>query len=200
MDYALPSGDLLRLPDGATGADAALAIGPGLAKAALAIKVDGVTYDMSRELPTDGDGRIEIVTEKSGEEALQLIRHDAAHVFAEAMLELYPGVQISIGPAIDNGFYYDVQMPDGIALSDADFPAIEAKMKQHIDADEEFVREDVSVGEALERYVREGQSYKVELIEDLVKNAPADAPVESVSLYTNGKFTDLCRGPHAPTT
>src|ERR1700744_4684579 len=158
MDYALPSGDLLRLPDGAT-----LATGPGLAKAALAIKVDGVTYDMSRPLPTDGDGRIEIVTEKSGEEALQLIRHDAAHVFAEAMLELYPGVQISIGPAIDNGFYYDVEMPDGITLSDADFPAIEAKMREHINADEPFIREEVSVGDALERFVREKQDYKVEL-------------------------------------
>ena len=200
MDFTLPNGDTLNLPDGATGADAAAAIGPGLARAALAIKLDGVTLDLARPLPTRGEGKIEILTERSGEEALALIRHDAAHVFAEAMLELYPGVQISIGPAIDNGFYYDVQMPDGSVLSDADFPTIEAKMKQHIDADEEFVREDVSVGEALERYVREGQKYKVELIEDLVKNAPADEPVESVSLYTNGQFTDLCRGPHAPTT
>lgn len=200
MDLTLPNGDKLILPDGATGADAAAAIGPGLARAALAIKLDGVTLDLARQLPAGGDGKIEIITERSGDEALELIRHDTAHVFAEAMLELYPGVQISIGPAIENGFYYDVQMPDGITLSDADFPAIEAKMKEHIDAAEEFVREDVTVGEALERYVREGQSYKVELIEDLVKNAPADAPVESVSLYTNGKFTDLCRGPHAPTT
>ncbi len=91
MDYLLPNGDKLSLTDGATGADAAAAIGPGLAKAALAIKVDGVTYDLARPLPTGGDGRIEIITEKSGEEALELIRHDAAHVFAEAMLELYPG-------------------------------------------------------------------------------------------------------------
>lgn len=200
MDLTLPNGDKLILPDGATGADAAAAIGPGLARAALAIKLDGVTLDLARQLPAGSDGKIEIITERSGDEALELIRHDAAHVFAESMLELYPGVQISIGPAIENGFYYDVQMPDGKVLSDADFPAIEAKMKEHIDADEEFVREDVTVGEALERYVRDGQSYKVELIEDLVKNAPADAPVETVSLYTNGKFTDLCRGPHAPTT
>jgi threonyl-tRNA synthetase len=200
MDFTLPNGDRLSLPDGATGADAAAAIGPGLARAALAIKLDGVTLDLARPLPTHGDGKIEIITERSGEEALALIRHDTAHVFAEAMLELYPGVQISIGPAIENGFYYDVEMPNGTVLSDADFPAIEAKMKAHIDADEEFVREDVSVGEALERYVREGQKYKVELIEDLVKNAPANAPVQSVTLYTNGRFTDLCRGPHAPTT
>jgi threonyl-tRNA synthetase len=200
MDYVLPSGDKLSLADGATGADAAAAIGAGLARAALAIKVDGVTYDLARQLPTGGDGKIEIITEKSGGEALELIRHDAAHVFAAAMLELYPGVKISIGPPIENGFYYDVEMPEGPALSDSDFPAIEAKMREHINADETFVREDVSVGDALERFVRENQDYKVELIEDLVKNAPADAPVTSVSLYTNGPFTDLCRGPHAPST
>jgi threonyl-tRNA synthetase len=200
MDYVLPNGDKLSLADGATGADAAAAIGAGLARAALAIKVDGVTYDLARELPTGGEGKVEIITEKSGGEALELIRHDAAHVYAAAMLELYPGVKISIGPPIENGFYYDVEMPDGIALSDADFPAIEAKMREHIKADESFVREDVSVGQALERFVRENQDYKVELIEDLVKNAPADAPVTSVSLYTNGPFTDLCRGPHAPST
>jgi threonyl-tRNA synthetase len=200
MDYVLPNGDRLSLEDGATGADAAAAIGAGLARAALAIKVDGVTYDLAREMPTDGEGKIEILTEKSGGEALELIRHDAAHVFAAAMLELYPGVKISIGPPIENGFYYDVEMPGGQALSDADFPAIEAKMREHIKADESFVREDVSVGQALERFVRENQDYKVELIEDLVKNAPSDAPVTSVSLYTNGPFTDLCRGPHAPST
>jgi threonyl-tRNA synthetase len=200
MDYLLPSGDKLSLADGATGADAAAAIGPGLAKAALAIKVDGVTLDLARQLPTGGEGRIEIITEKSGEQALELIRHDAAHVFAEAMLELYPGVQISIGPAIDNGFYYDLDLPDDTTLNEDDFPAIEARMREHIEADEPFVREDVPVAVALDRYRGEGQSYKVELIEDLVKNAPADAPVESVSLYTNGKFVDLCRGPHAPTT
>ena len=200
MDYVLPNGDKLSLAVGATGADAAAAIGAGLARAALAIKVDGVTYDLARELPTGGEGRIEIITEKSGGEALELIRHDAAHVFAAAMLELYPGVKISIGPPIENGFYYDVEMPDRFVLSDADFPVIEAKMREHIKADETFVREDVSVGEALERFVRENQDYKVELIEDLVKNESVDAPVTSVSLYTNGPFTDLCRGPHAPST
>ncbi|HTW12002.1 MAG TPA: threonine--tRNA ligase [Solirubrobacteraceae bacterium] len=199
-DFTLPDGNKLSLPDGATGADAAAAIGAGLARAALAVKVDGVTYDLARRLPTDGEGRIEIITERSGAEALELIRHDAAHVFAEAMLELYPGVKISIGPPIENGFYYDVELPDGVTLNESDFPAIEARMREHINADEPFVREDVSPGEALERYVREGQDYKVELIEDLVRNAPAGAPLETVSLYTNGAFTDLCRGPHAPST
>jgi threonyl-tRNA synthetase len=137
---------------------------------------------------------------RAGSRSSQLIRHDAAHVFAEAMLELYPGVKISIGPAIDSGFYYDLDLPEGVSLSEDDFPAIEAKMREHIDADEQFEREDVTPGEAIERYLQQGQDYKVELIEDLVKSATADAPLDTVSLYTNGAFTDLCRGPHAPST
>jgi threonyl-tRNA synthetase len=200
MDYLLPNGDRLTLAAGATGAEAAAAIGPGLARAALAIKVDGVTYDLARELPAGGERRIEIITERSGEEALALIRHDAAHVFAEALLELYPGVQIAIGPPIANGFYYDLELPAGASLSAEDFPAIEARMREHIAADERFVREDVPVAVALDRYRAQGQYYKVQLIEDLVKNAPDDTPLQTVSLYTNGEFTDLCRGPHAPST
>ncbi len=200
MDYLLPSGEKLSLPEGATGADAAAAIGPGLARAALAVTVDGVIYDLARELPTGGERRLEIVTDKSGEAALQLIRHDAAHVFAEAMLELYPGVQIAIGPPIENGFYYDLDLPAGVSINEDDFPAIESRMREHIEADEPFVREDVPVAVALDRYRGEGQPYKVELIEDLVDNAPADAPLQTVSLYTNGRFVDLCRGPHAPST
>ena len=201
MDYELPDGTTLALEDGATGADAAAAIGAGLARAALAIRVDGELRDLSRALPaSDGNGahapRLEILTERSGEEALQLVRHDAAHVLAAAMLELYPGVKISIGPAIDNGFYYDFDFPDGVTVNDDDFPTIEAAMKAHINADEPFVREELGVQEALQRFHEEKQPYKVELIEDLIKNEGAT----TVSLYTNGPFTDLCRGPHAPTT
>src|SRR5579884_4530738 len=203
MDLELPDGKRLALPDGATGADAAAAIGPGLARAALAIKVDGELRDLARPLPENGTGeaqRIEILTERSGEEALSLIRHDCAHVLATAVLELYPGVKISIGPPIDNGFYYDFDFPDGVSLSEADFEAIEARMAEHIDADEPFLREDVPVAAALERFRAQEQDYKVELIEDLVRNADPARPVETVSLYANGPFTDLCRGPHAPST
>src|SRR5579862_2356899 len=198
MELELPDGNELTLPDGATGADAAAAIGPGLARAALAVKVDGELRDLARALPA-ADGRVpklEIVTDRSGPDALWLIRHDAAHVLAEAVLELYPGVKISIGPPIEDGFYYDFEFPDGVSISDADFERIEARMREHIKADEQFVRVDVPVGDALERFVREGQDYKVELIEDLVR----DQGVETVSLYTNGPFTDLCRGPHSPST
>src|ERR1700760_231021 len=169
MQFELPDGTTLTLPDGATGADAAAAIGPGLARAALAIKVDGELRDLSRELPaTNGDGppKLEILTERSGEEALALIRHDTAHVLATAVLDLYPGVKISIGPAIENGFYYDFEFPEGVKLSGDDLPRIEQKRREHVKADERFERTDIGVDEALERFREEGQDYKVELIED----------------------------------
>src|SRR3954466_3348473 len=193
MHVTLPDGTRLELENGATGADAAAAIGAGLARAALAVKVDGEVRDLARELP-DG-AALEIITERSPE-ALELIRHDAAHVMATAGLELYPDVKISIGPPIADGFYYDFEFPEGVTLSEADLPRIEEQMRKHVKADEAFVRQDVTIGEALERFAREEQPYKVELIEDLMR----DQGVETVSLYSNDGFTDLCRGPHAPST
>src|SRR4051812_6573771 len=193
MHATLPDGTQLELPDGATGADAAAAIGSGLARAALAVQVDGELRDLSRPLP-DG-APISIVTNRSPE-ALELIRHDAAHVLAAAVLDLYPGTKVSIGPPIEDGFYYDFEFRDGVTISDRDFESLEQKMREHVKADEPFVRHDVTAGEAIERFVKEGQDYKVELIEDLIR----DEGVETVSLYTNGPFTDLCRGPHAPST
>ena len=204
MELELPDGNVLTLPDGATGADAAAAIGPGLARAALAVKVDGEVRDLARPLSDDSNGsdgdpgplKLEVITDRSGEDALSLIRHDAAHVLAAAVMELYPGVKISIGPPIENGFYYDFDFPEGITVSEGDFERIEAKMREHIAADEPFEREDVPASVALDRFLREGQDYKAELIEDLVEHDG----VPTVSLYTNGPFTDLCRGPHAPST
>jgi threonyl-tRNA synthetase len=193
MKVVLPDGKQLELQDGATGADAAAAIGPGLAKAALAVKTDGQVRDLSAPLQ-DGE-RIEIVTDRSPD-ALDLIRHDAAHVMATAVLELYPGVKISIGPPIESGFYYDFEFPDGVKVSDADLERIEERMREHIAADEPFERTDVSTGDALRRFTEEGQDYKVELIRDLV----SDDGVRAVSLYRNGPFVDLCRGPHTPST
>ena len=143
MQFTLPDGGKLDLPDGATGADAAAAIGAGLARAALAVKVDGQLRDLAAPLPTEGSGALEILTERSGRKRSSLIRHDTAHVLAAAVTELYPGVKISIGPPIENGFYYDFEFPEGVTLSEADFDAIEAKMREHIAADEQFVREDV---------------------------------------------------------
>jgi threonyl-tRNA synthetase len=201
----LPDGKRLELADGATGADAAAAIGPGLARAALAVEVShpeaGETpevRDLARPLP-DG-AQISIITDRSRPAALELIRHDAAHVLAAAVMELYEGVKISIGPAIEDGFYYDFEFPAGASVSEADFPAIEERMRAHIKAAEGFARQDVPVAEARQRFLEEHQDYKVELIDDLVAAAGAEHPLESVSLYTNGPFTDLCRGPHAPNT
>src|SRR5437762_10080877 len=175
VTVTLPDGQALELSDGATGLDAARAIGPGLARAAVAVEVSdslpgarGEVRDLARELP-DG-ARVEILTRDSGERALELIRHDAAHVLATAVLELYPGVKISIGPPIADGFYYDFEFPDGTSLSEDDLPRIEERMREHVKADESFTRQDVTVGEALERFARENQPYKVELIEDLVRD------------------------------
>src|SRR5215207_3551809 len=193
MRIELPDGSAKDLEDGASGSDLAAAIGPGLARAALAVKVDGDLRDLAAPL-ADGE-RVEIVTDRSPD-SLQLIRHDTAHVLAAAVLDLYPGTKISIGPPIEDGFYYDFEFPEGVTVSDADFEALEAKMREHVKAGETFVREDVTPDAALERFRAERQDYKVELIEDLV----SDNGVDSVSLYTNGPFTDLCRGPHAPST
>jgi threonyl-tRNA synthetase len=208
LTVTLPDGNALELQDGATGADAAAAIGPGLARAALAVEVshpeagEGPELrDLSRPLP-DG-ASLAIVTKKDGEKALALIRHDAAHVLAEAVLELYGGVKISIGPPIADGFYYDFEFPEGVTVSEADFPQIEARMREHAKADEPFRRRDVSPAQARERFASQAQDYKVELIDDLVAQAESGHPprsLQSVSLYTNGPFTDLCRGPHAPST
>jgi threonyl-tRNA synthetase len=197
MRILLPDDTELALDDGATGADAAAAIGAGLARAALAVKVDGELRDLAA--PLHDGARLEIVT-PSSDDALELLRHDAAHVLAAAVMDLHPGVKISIGPPIEQGFYYDFEFPDGVAISEADLERIEAKMREHVKADERFAREDVSVAAALERFRGQDQPYKVELIEDLVRNADPAHPVETVSLYTNGPFTDLCRGPHGPGT
>jgi threonyl-tRNA synthetase len=209
ITVTLPDGTPLRLPDGATGADAAAAIGPGLARAALAIEIsppragddDGEqpeVRDLARPLP-DG-AHVSILTKKSGAPALALIRHDAAHVLAAAVMELYPGVRISIGPPIEQGFYYDFEFPSGVVVSEEQFPEIEERMRAHISAGETFERQDVSPAHARARFVAEDQPYKVELIDDLVSAAAAGHPLQTVSLYTNGPFTDLCRGPHAPST
>ena len=197
MKVHLPDGTELELEDGANGADAARAIGEGLARAALGIRVNGELRDL--DMPLEDGATIEIVTARD-DDGLWLIRHDAAHVLATAVMELYPGVKISIGPPIEDGFYYDFDFPDGTKLTEDDFGRIEAKMREHVKADEHFEREDVPVAEAIDRFRSDNQDYKVELIEDLVRNADPAHPVDTVSLYRNGPFTDLCRGPHGPGT
>src|SRR5258708_17702059 len=168
VTVTLPDGKALELANGATGADAAAAIGPGLARAALAVEVSHPeagegpqARDLSRPLP-DG-ARIAVVTNRSGDGALQLIRHDAAHVLAEAVLELYDGVKISIGPPIADGFYYDFEFPAGVTVSEADFPAIGERIRAHVKAAEQFEPPDVSPPEARDRFVRHVHAHQLTL-------------------------------------
>ena len=193
LTVKLPDDSALELDQGATGADAAAAIGPRLAKDALAVRVNGEVRDLAAPL-ADGE-RIEILTPGPAE-ALQVLRHDCAHVLATAVLDLWPDTKVSIGPPIERGFYYDFEFPDGFRPSEADLERIEERMAAHIQADEPFERSEISADGAIQRFRAEQQPYKVELIEDLKR----DEGVETVSLYRNGPFVDLCRGPHGPST
>jgi threonyl-tRNA synthetase len=193
LKVVLPDNSEREVPDGATGREVAAAIGPGLAKAALAIRVGEEVRDLAAPV-ADGE-RIEILTPTSAG-ALELIRHDAAHVMATAVQELYPGTKMSIGPPIESGFYYDFEFPEGVKVTDDDLAAIEDRMRQHIKADEQFERSELPVEEASRYFTGQDQDYKVELIRDLV----SDDGVSTVSLYRNGPFNDLCLGPHGPST
>ncbi len=186
MEIVLPDGSKKTLEAGATVADAAASIGAGLARAALAGIVNGTPVDLTAPV-ADGD-TVAIVTAKSPE-ALDLLRHSTAHLMAAALTDLYPGVKFGVGPAIENGFYYDVRLPEGVSLSPEDFPAIEARMAEIAKAAPAIEREEVTREAA--RALFADQPLKLELIDEL----PED---ETISVYRLGAFTDLCRGPHMP--
>ena len=186
MEIVLPDGSKKTLEEGATVADTAAAIGAGLARAALAGIVNGTPVDLTAPV-ADGD-TVAIVTAKSPE-ALDLLRHSTAHLMAAALTDLYPGVKFGVGPAIENGFYYDVRLPEGVSLSPEDFPAIEARMAEIAKATPAIEREEVTREAA--RALFADQPLKLELIDEL----PED---ETISIYRLGAFTDLCRGPHMP--
>jgi threonyl-tRNA synthetase len=182
----LPDGSERELPAGATGLDLARSIGEGLARAAVGVSVDGETRDL--RVPLANGDVVRILTSRDAE-ALDVLRHSAAHVMAEAVVKLWPGTKVTIGPAIENGFYYDFEFPDGVSLTDADLPAIEAEMQRMVKEGRAWERWEVTRPEALEHFSALGENYKVELIEGL----PADEPI---TFYRQGEFTDLCRGPH----
>jgi threonyl-tRNA synthetase len=184
----LPDGSVKQFDGPVTGAELAADIGPGLAKAALAIKIDGEVLDLSRQITSDS--AVEIITRKS-DDALDLIRHDAAHVMAEAVQELYPGTQVTIGPSIENGFYYDFARDEPFTPDDLE--KIEAKMLEIVKRDDAFVREEWPRDDAVRHFTDIGEKYKAQLIHDL----PAD---ETISIYRQGDWMDLCRGPHLPST
>jgi threonyl-tRNA synthetase len=202
LTITLPDGSTRKLPEGATGADLAADIGPGLAKAALVVTVDGDARDLDRVLP---DGSTVSIITATSDDGLHTIRHSTAHVLAQAVLELWPGATYAIGPPIRDGFYYDFELPGGATFSNEDLEAIEARMRQVIDADQAFERHEAKADEALELF--SGHPYKQEIIEQVTSGAATgelagEASTDgSVTYYRNGEgFIDLCLGPHVPST
>lgn len=188
MNIVLPDGSVKELEEDATVADVAASIGAGLARAALAGIVNDTPVDLDAVV-SDGDS-VAIVTAKS-DEGLELMRHSTAHLLAAALTDMYPGVKFGVGPAIENGFYYDIELPEGVTVSPDDFAAIEARMAEIAKSGAAIVRREVSRDEAREIFA--DQPLKLELIDEL----PED---ETISIYQLGDFTDLCRGPHVPDT
>jgi threonyl-tRNA synthetase len=185
MKVVLPDATELELPDSATGLDAAAAIGPKLAKEAVLVRSNGAVRDLRLPL-VDGE-HIQILTtrDKDDPDALDVLRHSTAHLLAEAVRRLYPGVKIAIGPPVENGFYYDFEFPEPIHESDLE--RIEDEIGRELKEGREWIREEISREEARARFEAEGEPYKVELV---------DSAEGDISLYTQGDFTDLCRGPH----
>ena len=184
----LPDGSILEMESGVNGFDIANKISPNLAKAALAITVNGTLQDLSTPITTDAT--VTIITGRD-KEGLHILRHSCSHVMAQAVKELWPDVQVTIGPAIENGFYYDFARKEPFTTED--FAKIEDKMKEIVKRDEKIERLVMPREEAIKFFKDKGEHYKVELIEDLPEG-------EIISLYRQGDFTDLCRGPHVPST
>ncbi|MBM3672433.1 MAG: threonine--tRNA ligase [Actinobacteria bacterium] len=202
----MASNIVLTLPDGSTrdvvsgtrAAEVAAAIGKGLAKAAVAARLDGEWIDLER--PIEHAGALEIITDASPD-GREVLRHSTAHVMAQAVTDLFPGARYAIGPAIEDGFYYDFELPDGARFTDEDLPRIEARMQEIVKAAQPFVREEVARDEGLERF--SDQPYKREIIERVDASEVGEGSV--ISVYRNPRsgnddFVDLCRGPHVPTT
>ncbi|MEO1966967.1 threonine--tRNA ligase [Hyphomonas sp.] len=189
IKVTLPDGSEREYADGASPLDVAESISKSLAKKALAAKVDGQMWDLVR--PLEGDAEVAIITDRDPE-GLELIRHDAAHVLAQAVQDLYPDTQVTIGPVIDDGFYYDFAREE--PFSSDDFEKIEKKMRDIVDADYPIVREVWDKDEAIETFKKIGEDYKAQIIDDIIP------PGEAITVYRQGDWFDLCRGPHLPST
>src|SRR5215210_4892716 len=174
----LPDGSVKEVPEGSTPADVAAAIGPGLAKAALAAKVDGELRDIGR--PFEGDAKLELVTIRNEADALELVRHDFAHILAEAVQNLFPATQITFGPATDDGFYYDfAPAPERGPFTEEDLPAIEQEMRRIIQADEPLVREVWSREQVRDVFAKTGEAFKAEWVMELPEGEP-------ITMYRTG--------------
>ncbi len=188
IDLKFPDGRSRQFDDGVTGADVAASISPSLAKKALLVKLDGQLLDLAR--PLERGGSVQIVTRDSPE-ALDVIRHDTAHVLAEAVQELFPDAQVTIGPNVEDGFYYDFARDEPFSLDD--LAKIEARMREIVDRDEPITREVWDRGEAIAHFAGIGEAYKAEIIGDIPGGEP-------ITVYRQGSWKDLCRGPHLPST
>ena len=189
MHVVLPDNSQLELPDGATGLDAARAIGSKLAEQAVLIRANGQVQDLRAPLIEGAHIQILTVRDTADPDALYVLRHSAAHLLAEAVRRLYPGVKVAIGPPIENGFYYDFDFPEPI--TEADLQKIEDEVRRELKEGRSWERREISRAEARQRFLEENEPYKVELVE----SAEGD-----ITLYTQGDFTDLCRGPHLQTS
>ena len=195
IPVTLPDGSTREMPAGSTAGDLAAAIGRGLAKAAVAARVDGTLVDLGAPLPPGGC-TVDIVTAGSPD-GRHILRHSTAHVMAQAVLQLWPGAKFAIGPPIENGFYYDFDLPDGASFTDDDLGRIEARMREIVGEDQPFVREELTRDGGLALFA--DQPYKVEIIEGVDPGEGAEGG--AVSAYRNTEhFVDLCRGPHVPST
>ena len=193
---ALPDGSVKEMPEGSTPADVAAAIGPGLAKAALAAKIDGEVRDIMR--PFENDANLALITSRDEADALELVRHDFAHILAEAVQNLYPGTQITFGPATDDGFYYDfAPTAERGPFTEEDLPAIEEEMRRIIAADKPLVREVWDRARVREFFIDHGEAFKAEWVMELPEGEP-------ITMYKTGHgetdWIDLCRGPHLAST
>jgi threonyl-tRNA synthetase len=176
MKLTFPDGNVREYPQGTTGMDIAMSISEGLARNALGIFLNGKKYDLRAPLNEDGDVKIVTFDDEEGKE---IYWHSSAHLMAEAIQEMYPGVKFGIGPPIENGFYYDIDLPEGKRITQEDLPKIEAKMRELIAQDLSFDKSELTSNEAIQQFNHAGQSYKAELIEDLKA-----AGEEKVSIYT----------------
>src|SRR4051812_30796017 len=182
IDLKFPDGSLRQYPEGSSGRDVALSISPSLAKRTLLVRLDGKLLDFDRPLP--GGGAIELVG-RDDPAALDTIRHDTAHVLAEAVQELFPDTQVTIGPNIEDGFYYDFAREEPFSLED--LPKIEQRMREIVDRDEKITREVWARDEAIKHFASIGETYKAEIIQDLPGS-------DEITVYRQGNWKDLCRG------
>ena len=189
IKITFPDGSVREYESGVTGLQIAESISNRLAKEVLACSVNGETVELNRPITEDAELKLFKWEDEEGKHAFW---HTSAHLMAEALQELWPGTQFGIGPAIENGFYYDVMPPEGVSLSDSDFPKIEKKMQELVARGESLVRQDISKKDALTFFGEHGQTYKNELIAELEDG--------HITTYTQGAYTDLCRGPHLMNT